>query len=95
MSTGSYPKSEIFGLSSQMRRAAISISSNIAEGSGRKGKKDQAKYYQIAYSSGLELLNQVIICFDLQYLKENEYQKLRLQLEKVGNMLNALWKTVG
>jgi len=90
--TDSYPKSEIFGISSQMRRAAISISSNIAEGCGRRGKRDQAKYYQIAYSSVLELMNQVIISFDLQYIKEIDYQQIRLQLEKVGNFLNTLWK---
>jgi len=90
--TDSYPKSEIFGISSQMRRAAISISSNSAEGCGRRGKRDQAKYYQIAYSSALELMNQVIISFDLQYIKEIDYQQIRLQLEKVGNFLNTLWK---
>ena len=94
LTTDYYPKSEIFGISSQMRRAAISISSNIAEGSGRRGKKDQARYYQIAYSSALELLNQLIISLDLQYVKENDYQNIRLQLEKIGAMTNALWKTV-
>jgi four helix bundle protein len=63
--TSTYPDSESFGLKSQMRRCAISISSNIAEGSGKTHKKNQANFYQIAYASALELLSQLIVSSDL------------------------------
>lgn len=63
-----FPKEEIFSLTSQLRRAAISICSNIAEGSGRETVKDKASFYTIAYGSLMELLNQLIISVDLDYL---------------------------
>ena len=91
--TESYPKSEIFGITSQMRRAAISISSNIAEGSGRTSKKDQAHFYQMAYSSGLELLNQLILSLDLGYIMEQQYIAMRLRMESISNKINALRKS--
>ncbi|WP_246516214.1 four helix bundle protein [Aequorivita echinoideorum] len=72
--TQEFPSEERFGLSSQMRRASVSISSNIAEGSGRHSFKDQARFTEIAYSSVLELLNQVILSNDLKYLADEEYE---------------------
>ena len=56
-----FPKEELFGLTSQMRRCSISIPSNIAEGSGRQTSKEKARFTEIAYSSALELLNQLMI----------------------------------
>ena len=88
--TKSFPKEEKFGLTSQLRRASISIASNIAEGSSRKSKKDQAHFTVIAFSSAVEVLNQVIICFDLELITEADYEVLRMQIEKITNQLNAL-----
>ena len=59
-----FPKDELFGLTSQMRRCAVSIASNLAEGSGRNSMKDKARFTEIAFGSALELLNQLILSFD-------------------------------
>ena len=90
--TENYPKEEIYIMVSQMRRAAISISSNIAEGCGRTNTKDQAHFYQIAYSSTIELLNQIIISYELKFITDNHYFETRLLIEKVSNKINALRK---
>lgn len=71
LDTKTFPETEKFGLINQMRRAAISVSSNIAEGSSRKSNKDQAKFYQISYSSLMELMSQIILSEDLMFM-ENE-----------------------
>ncbi len=84
------PTSEMYGLNSQMKRAAISVVSNIAEGSGRNTFKDQANFYQIAFSSIIELLNQLIICNDLGFVSDNDLDILRKKIEKVSNKINAL-----
>ena len=87
------PDDEKFGLISQMRRSAISVSSNIAEGSSRTSKKDQAHFYQISFSSLMELLNQMILCFDLDFIDLQNYNNIRKEIEKVSNKLNALRKS--
>jgi four helix bundle protein len=69
-STKDFSSEEKFGLTSQMRRAAVSISSNIAEGTGRHSFKDKARFTEIAYSSALELLNQLILSKDLEFLSD-------------------------
>tara|TARA_R110002012_G_scaffold99570_1_gene237624 strand:+ start:1530 stop:1880 length:351 start_codon:yes stop_codon:yes gene_type:complete len=75
--TSSFPKSERFGLTSQMRRAAISISSNIAEGSARKGDKELLQFLNIALGSLAELETQYIISIRLAFLvKNNEVEEL-------------------
>ncbi|MEZ4817078.1 MAG: four helix bundle protein [Flavobacteriaceae bacterium] len=88
--TSSFPESEKFILTSQLRRAAISIASNIAEGSARKSRKDQAHFTVMAFSSGIEALNQIIISFELGYISKLEYEKIRSQIEAITNKLNAL-----
>ena len=92
--TKTFPQDERFGIVSQMRRAAISISSNIAEGSSRSTAKDQAHFYNIAYSSAIELLNQLILALDLEYIQEEQYQVLRLNIEQITNQVNALQKSL-
>jgi four helix bundle protein len=67
-----YPKDEKFGLTSQLRRASVSISSNIAEGSTRLSIRDKSRFYEIAYGSLIEVLNQLIISVDLQFLKPDD-----------------------
>ena len=89
-STNQFPDMEKFGLVSQIRRAAVSIPSNIAEGSARRTHKEKAHYITIAFGSAVELLNQLIISFELKYLSLEEYKILRAQIEKVTNKLNAL-----
>ena len=85
-----YPKEELYGLTSQLRRAAISVSSNLAEGSSRKTGKDMAYFTTLAYSSLMEVMNQLIISYELAYLPEREYLEFRSTIEEIGRMLNAL-----
>lgn len=91
--TQEFPKDELFGMTSQMRRCCISISSNIAEGSGRQTYKEKARFTEIAYASALELLNQLIISLDLEYINEENYIKLRNEIEEITFMLDALRKS--
>ncbi len=88
-----FPKDELFGITSQMRRCSISISSNIAEGSGRYSSKEQARFTEIAYSSALELLNQLIISLDLEYIIEENYLIMRTEIEETTYMLDSLHKS--
>ena len=92
--TRDFPADEKFGLVSQMRRAAISISSNIAEGSSRKTAKDQAHFYNMAYSSGLELLSQIILSLDLKFINKSTYEILRETIEQITNQINSLVKSI-
>lgn len=91
--TREFPKEELFGISSQMRRCSVSIASNIAEGSGRQTPKEKARFTEIAYSSALELLNQLIITLDLEYINEEKYKKIRTGIEEITFMLDALRKS--
>ena len=92
--TQDFPVDEKFGLVSQIRRAVISISSNIAEGSSRNSVKDQAHFYNMAYSSALEVVSQLILSLDLQFINETNYTELREALEQITNQLNALVKSL-
>lgn len=91
--TKSYPDDERFGLVSQMRRSAISISSNIAEGSGRYNSKDKARFTEIAFGWALELLNQTIISSDLQFISKEDYLHVRNELTEIMAMLDSLRKS--
>ena len=91
--TKEFPKEELFGMISQMRRCRISIASNIAEGSGRQTLKEKARFTEIAYASALELINQLMISLDLEYLKEENYIELRTEIEEITFMLDALRKS--
>jgi len=91
--TNNFPKTEIYGLISQIRRATVSISSNIAEGSTRKSFKDQARFTEIAFGSLLETLNQLIIANKLGYISENELNLIRTEIEKMSRQLNGLKKS--
>jgi len=91
--TRKFPDEEKFGLTSQLRRASISVSSNLAEGTSRITNKDKAHFTTISYSSLMEVLNQIILAKELGFLQENEYNNLRENIEKVANKLNALRKS--
>ena len=90
MLTKNYPDEESFGLASQMRRCAISIASNLAEGTARKTMKDKAHFTLMSYGSALELLNQLILSLDLEFVDEQKYHDTRSQIEEVTNKLNGL-----
>lgn len=78
--TKAFPKDEMFGLTNQMRRAAVSAESNIAEGFGRNTSKDKQHFFGIAKGSLLELQSQSITARDLEYITEEEFQKIREML---------------
>lgn len=88
--TNSFPKSEIYGIISQMRRAVISIPSNIAEGYGRKSAKEYSQFYSIAYGSALELETQLIIAKKLGFADAERFEKAENLLEEVLKMLNVM-----
>ena len=91
--TKNFPKDELFGMTSQMRRCSISIASNIAEGSGRHSAKDKARFTEIAYGSALELLNQTLIALDLEYISEVDHKIIRIEIEEVTFLLDGLYKS--
>jgi four helix bundle protein len=88
--TEQFPKSEIYGLTSQIRRAAASIPENIAEGCGKHGDAELVRYLQIAMGSASELEYELILAHDLAYLNQEQYTMLVTQLIEVRKMLNSL-----
>lgn len=87
-----FPREEIFGLTSQIKRSSSSIADNISEGSARLSAKDRAHFFVIAYSSAIETVNHLIGALDLMYLKEQDYLTLRIKLEEITNKINSLHK---
>ncbi len=92
--TQAYPKEELYGLTSQIRRAAVSIPSNISEGAGRISNKDFSHFLNIARGSSYELETQLIISLKLKYLKESEFRELTSDLDEVQRMLTGLQKSL-
>jgi four helix bundle protein len=90
--TKDFPNYEKYGIISQINRAAISISANIAEGSSRIGDKDQSHFYTIAYSSLMELISHLLISIELGFIKKEDYESLENQLIELANKINALYK---
>jgi four helix bundle protein len=88
--TQEFPKSELYGLTSQIRRCCVSIPSNIAEGFLRGHRAEYRQFLRIAYSSGAELETQLLIAVRIGYLKQEEFDKLNSLLEEVMKMLNKL-----
>jgi four helix bundle protein len=86
--TGTFPKEEIYGLSNQMRRAAVSIPSNIAEGAARNSKKEFIQFLHIALGSGAELETQLIIAGNLEFAQEIE--SFLKKLTTIKKMVNGL-----
>jgi four helix bundle protein len=89
-STASFPESERFGLTAQLRRASVSIVSNIAEGSGRKSDRDQARFFQIARGSVCEVECQLLLSRYVGYLRTATWSILNDQCREIGRMLNGL-----
>ncbi len=88
--TADFPKSEIFGLTSQMRRAALSIGCNIVEGLGRQSDRELLRFLRIAIGSTDELEYQLLVSKDLQYISEEEHATLQENVKRVGRMLTNL-----
>ncbi|MFA5358212.1 MAG: four helix bundle protein [Patescibacteria group bacterium] len=91
--TSLFPKNEIYGLTSQMRRAAVSVCSNIAEGFSRKSRAEKIQFYTIAKSSLTELQNQLIISLDVHYLDKEVFQRISLVSVGCCKLLSGLIRT--
>ena len=85
-----FPKEEQYALCDQLRRAVISIPSNIAEGSGRMTTKDQSHFYSIAYGSLMEVLAQLDVAWELEYITATEFETLELLINKEAKILSGL-----
>lgn len=85
-----FPREERFTLTDQIKRAAISVTSNIAEGFSRQSKKEKRNFYYIAKGSLTELQNQLLIAKDVEYISKEEFEKTAEQSKKVFALLNGL-----
>lgn len=88
--TDSFPKEETFGLRSQIRRASVSIPSNIAEGNSRRSKPDYVQFLKISRGSCAEVETQLIISKNLKFLNDEIYFKLNQDIIEISKMLNGL-----
>lgn len=93
--TAKFPKSELYGLVSQIRRASVAIPSNIAEGYGRGTRKEYRQFCLIAYGSGLELETQLLLSKDLSLAPSADFRRPEEILTEVLKMLNSIIKKLG
>ena len=91
--TAKFPRSEVYGMISQCNRAAISIAANLAEGTSRQSRKDQAHFSEIAYGSLMELSCLLVLSSDLGMLSADSEQRLRSSIEQLSRQLNALHRS--
>jgi four helix bundle protein len=91
--TDDFPKEEVFGLTSQLRRAAVSVGSNLAEGFGRNSVKDKEYFYTIASGSLYEIKSQLLLAQDLGYFREANFNDLAGLANKTHILVNALIKS--
>ena len=94
LKTQLFPKEEIYGLTSQIRRCAVSIPSNIAEGFGRKTDKDFSNFLSISLGSAFEFETQLIICKNLGYILEIDFKTLESEIQHIQNMIIKLQNTI-
>jgi len=92
--TSNFPDEEKYGLVSQLRRASISISSNLAEGSSRLSANDQIRFYQYSYSSLMEVINQLIISSDLHFINHGQLEEYREDSQELSKVINGLVKSI-
>lgn len=92
--TSKFPENEKFGIINQLRRAVVSIPSNIAEGFGRKTQKDRIQFYVIAYGSALEVETQILISKELSFGDGAKYKEIEDLLVEVLKMLNKMTSSV-
>ncbi|AXT50738.1 four helix bundle protein [Aquimarina sp. BL5] len=94
LETTKFPKEEIYGLTSQIRRASVSIPSNIAEGYGRQSKKEYIRFLNIAISSLFEVQTQLEIGKNLSFLKENNFNSLYEDTREIERMLSSFIRKI-
>ncbi|MDH4201458.1 MAG: four helix bundle protein [Phycisphaerae bacterium] len=92
--TNSFPKNELFGLTSQLRRAVVSIPSNIVEGASRDTEAEFLRFLDIAYGSASELDYQISLAYRLEYIKEVQYAPLREKSTETAKVLNGLIRSL-
>ena len=92
--TGSFPSNELYGLTNQLRRCAVSIPSNIAEGYGRNSSGDYTRFLQISTGSLFELQTQIEIAFNLHYIEENIFNSTLEKTRELDRMLLSLIKKI-
>jgi four helix bundle protein len=92
--TAVFPKSELYGLTSQIRRSSSSIGANIAEGCGKRGNNEFQRYLQIASGSASELDYHLLLSRDLGFLQDSDYRKLETGLTELRKMLTALLQKI-
>jgi len=92
--SASFPREELYGLTSQLRRASVSIPTNIAEGCGRNTDADFARFLQIAMGAASETEYELILAYDLQFLPKNRFEELQREAEEVKKMLASFLKTL-
>lgn len=85
-----FPKFEKYALCDLIRRAVVSVPSNIAEGSGRKSLKEQIRFLEISYGSLMETFNQLLIAIDLTYITEESVEAIKPRIDAVAKMINGL-----
>ena len=89
-----FPKEEMYGIVSQIRRCAVSIPSNIAEGAGRGGKKEFSHFLDIAKGSSFELETQLIISTELGFLNNKSFEDINSELDEIQKMITGLQKSM-
>ena len=92
--TRDFPKEELYGLTSQLKRSSLSISNNIAEGISRVTTKEKLRFLTIAYSSLMEVLNCLIVAEDLNYISIESLHCFRKKIDEISNMILNLKKTI-
>lgn len=92
--TNKFPKEETYGLTLQVRKASVSIASNIAEGSGHSSNKEFCRYLEIAYSSSCELDTQILLSYDLAYINEPELEDTSHRIMEIQKMLHGLINSI-
>lgn len=85
-----FPKEEQYAMCDQLRRAVISVTSNIAEGSGRNTYKEKMRFLEISYGSLMEVLSQMDVACDLEYISTEEFNNIEVMVENVGRPLSGL-----
>jgi four helix bundle protein len=92
--TRSFPRDEQFGLTSQMRRASVSVSSNIAEGSSRSSDREFSRFVEVAYGSLMEVVSESRIASRQSFLVQSQFEQIYSDAEKIGRMLSGLRNTL-
>lgn len=92
--TEKFPREELYGLTSQIRRAAVSIPSNLAEGLGRDSQPELLRFTRIAMGSASELEYELLLAHDLHWMAEDDYHKISADLISIRKMLNSLIQTL-